>query len=64
MIQSTIKSQNNNQIELMLDRLLDYAGVDEKGLSLFKNLCRYYYRLNPTVTTQYIYFYRDLYDSE
>ena len=58
------KIKDNNQIELLLDRLLDYAGMDDDGLILFKRLCRYYYELNPKVTAEYIYFYRDLYDSD
>ena len=58
------KMTDNNQIETLLDRLFDYAGMDENGLILFKRLCRYYYGLNPKVTADYIYAYRDLYDSD
>ena len=58
------KIKDSNQIETLLDRLIDYAGMDEKGLCLFKRLCRYYYPINPRVTTDYVYDYRDLYDSD
>ena len=56
------KINDNNQIELLLDRLLDYAGMDNSGLILFKRLCRYYYKLNPKVAAGYVNTYRDLYD--
>ena len=50
-------------IERLLDELLDCAGMSEEGLILFKRLCRYYFRIDPTATAEYIYIYRDLYDS-
>ena len=55
---------NKQTIERLLDRLLDYAGMCDKGLALFKRLCRYYYHIDPRVTAEYIYIYRDLYDSD
>jgi len=51
-------------IERMLDRLLDYAGMSERGLFLFKRLLRYYYKIDPNTTAEYIYIYKDLYDSD
>jgi hypothetical protein len=51
-------------IESLLDQLLNYAGMSESGLTLFKCLCRYYYYINLEVTAEYIYAYRDLYDSD
>jgi alkyl hydroperoxide reductase subunit AhpC len=56
--------KNKQTIERLLDRLLDYAGMSDKGLALFKRLCRYYYPIDPRVTAEYIYIYRDLYDSD
>ena len=55
---------DKKQIETLLDRLLDYAGMDEKGLMLFKRLCRHYYYIDPYATAEYVYTYRDLYDSD
>lgn len=49
-------------IEHLLDTLLDYAGMNEDALVLFKRLCRYFYYINPNATAEYIYTYRDLYD--
>jgi hypothetical protein len=54
----------HNQIERLLDSLLDYAGMCDDGLYLFKRLCRYYYPINPQATAEYVYTYRDLYDSD
>ena len=58
------KITDNHRIETLLDQLLDYAGMDETGLVLFKRLCRYYYFINPQATADYVYIYRDLYDSD
>jgi hypothetical protein len=55
---------DNNQIERLLDSLLDCAGMCDEGLYLFKRLCRYYYPINPQATAEYVYAYRDLYDSD
>ena len=51
-------------IERLFDELLNCAGMSEEGLMLFKRLCRYYFRIEQTVTAEYIYIYRDLYDSD
>lgn len=61
MIQS--RTQNHQQIEHLLDRLLDCACIPE-GLALFKSLCRYYYHINPAATASYVHAYRDMWDSE
>jgi hypothetical protein len=55
---------DSKTIEPLLDELLDCAGMSEEGLELFKRLCRYYFRIDPTTTAEYIYIYRDLYDSD
>jgi len=55
---------DHNQIERLLDSLLDYAGMCDDGLLLFKRLCRYYYPINQQATAEYVYIYRDLYDSD
>jgi len=60
-----IKSPERDEdiIQRLLDSVLDYAGMYNEGLVLFKRLCRYYYAINPQVTVEYISIYRDLYDS-
>ena len=55
---------DSKTIERLLDELLDCAGMSEEGLVLFKRLCRYYFRIDPTATAEYIYIYRELYDSD
>ena len=49
------------QIQHVLDRLLDLAGMSEKGLSLFKELCRYYYYINQEAAIDYVRFYHEMY---
>ena len=56
--------KDEKQIERLLDKLLDCAGMGNDDLALFKRLCRYFYYINPQVTAEYVYSYRDLYDSE
>lgn len=36
------RERDDNRIQRLLDALLDYAGMCEEGLDLFKRLCRYY----------------------
>jgi len=57
------KCRNEHQIEHLLDRLLDLCASDE-ALPLFKNLCRYYYFINPQATADYVRFYREMWDEE
>jgi len=53
----------NNQIENLLDNMLDFCHDDEM-LFLFKKLCRYYYKINPQITAEYINIYREIWDNE
>lgn len=53
---------DTQRIEHCLDALLEYA-FDDKILVLFKQLCRYYWHLDPTATAQQIGFYREMWDS-
>ncbi len=44
-------------------------GISELAASLnqfvlFRSLCRYYYTLNPAATADYVFAYRDMWDSE
>ncbi len=57
------RCRDQQQIEHTLDRLLDCACIPE-GLALFKALCRYYYTLNPAATADYVFAYRDMWDSD
>ena len=57
------RSRDARHIERTLDGLLDFCG-HEPALQLYKKLCRYYFSINPAVTAEYIYAYRDMWDSE
>jgi hypothetical protein len=57
------RSRDARRIERTLDGLLDFCGY-EPALQLYKNLCRYYFPINPAVTAEYIHAYREMWDSE
>ncbi len=50
------KCRDVREIEQTLDRLLDYA-AHPRGLELFKDLCRYYYSIDPAATADYVHIY-------
>ncbi len=49
-------------IKRILDALLDVA-FDEKVLTLYKKLCRYYFTIDQQATHFYIQAYRDMWDN-
>ena len=57
------KVEDDNTIEQLLDYLLQHS-CNEEVLILFKKLCRYYWDLNPEATTDYVNYYREMWDSE
>lgn len=59
----TDNSQDENEIECLLDYLVGYC-YDEKMLILFKKLCRHYYKINPVATAEYVMTYKDMWDEE
>ena len=52
-----------NEVELMLDWLLMYAG-DDRMLQLYKRVCRAYWQVYPDSIAFYIMEYRKEYDPE
>ena len=56
------QNQDENHIQRTLDYLLDFC-FDEKLLTLYRRLCRYYWNINPQATANYIDYYREMYDS-
>ncbi len=50
---------DNQQIECLLDGVLDFC-ADHKMLELYKQLCRYYYTINPVATVAYINYYKEM----
>lgn len=57
------KVKDEKEIERVIEALLDYS-YDDKILLLFKRICRYYHKINPEVTYEYVMIYRDLWDDE
>ena len=57
------RSRDVRHIEATLDRLLDHCGY-EPALRLYKQLCRYYFTIDPAATVSYINTYREFWDSE
>ena len=57
------KSRNIREIEQLLDGLLGFC-YDDRMLVLFKKVCRHYYFIDPVATAEYVYLYRDMWDSE
>ncbi len=57
------RSRDVHHIEHTLDRLLDFA-CHPAGLQLFKALCRYYYRIDPSATVGYVDAYREMWDAD
>ena len=57
------KIKDENEIEKVIEGLLDFCH-DDKILLLFKRICRYYYKINPSATFEYVNVYRNLWDEE
>jgi len=57
------KSTDINAIEHALDALCEVA-FDDEILMVFKNLCRYYFTIDPQATAEQIQFYREMWDNE
>ena len=55
--------RDSQHIERLLDRMLDFC-FDAGILALYKEVCRYYYRIDPSATVSYVYAYRDLWDED
>jgi len=58
-----IRSRDVRYIERTLDGLLDFCGY-EPTLQLYRQLCRYYYDIDPVATVSYVNAYREMWDSE
>jgi hypothetical protein len=57
------KTTDQNQIEHLLDGMLSFC-FDEEVLQLYKQLCRYFYAINPAITVYHVYAYRDRWDEK
>lgn len=52
-----------NEVCHLLDYLLDFA-CEDRCLSLYKKVCRYYYSFYSRIITEYVELYREMWDSE
>ncbi len=57
------KIDDSRRIERVLDQMLEVA-FDETVLTLFKTLCRHYWFIDPHAATEYVRFYREMWDEE
>ena len=65
LVQDILRSRSRDirRIEQTLDGLLDHCGY-EPALRLYKQLCRYYFQLDPAATVSYINAYREMWNVE
>lgn len=57
------KATNKNRIEHLLDGMLSFC-FEEDMLQLYKQLCKYFYAINPAATIYHVYAYRDMWDEK
>jgi hypothetical protein len=57
------KTTDQNQIEHLLDGMVSFC-FDKDMLQLYKQLCRYFYAINPAATIYHIHAYRDMWDEK
>ena len=53
--------RDENRIQRLLDFMLEFC-FDDRILTLYRQLCRYYFELNPRATASYIDAYREMWD--
>ena len=57
------RCRDTGHIDHTLDGLLDFCG-HEPVLRMYKNLCRYYWDIDPAAAADYINAYREHWDSD
>ena len=64
-VESILRAQcrEPQRIERLLDGMLDFC-FDDEMLRLYKNLCRYYFKIDPVATASYVYAYREMWDEK
>ena len=55
--------KSEKEVEFLLDRMLDFA-YNPKILSLYKRVCREYFRIFPSCIVSYVHIYKDLWESD
>ena len=64
-VESILRNQCRDppRIECLLDGMLDFC-FDDEMLRLYKDLCRYYSKIDPVATASYVYAYREMWDEK
>ena len=64
-VESILREQcrESQRIECLLDGMLDFC-FDDEMLRLYKDLCRYYFKIDPEATVSYVYAYREMWDEK
>ena len=64
-VESILRDQcrEPRRIECLLDGMLDFC-FDDEMLRLYKDLCRYYFKVDKEATVSYVYAYREMWDEE
>jgi hypothetical protein len=64
-VEAILKGQvhDSQRIERCLDGMLDFC-FDPGMLSLYKELCRYYFDIDPAATHSYVNAYREMWDEK
>ena len=52
---------DKKRIEKLLDQLLNYAGMSDKADNLYRQLCNFYYFIDPVMVSEWIVIYLDMY---
>lgn len=55
--------REKRRIERILDGMLDFC-FDKDMLELYRKLCKYYYAIDQTAAAEYVFLYRNTYDSD
>jgi hypothetical protein len=58
-----VQSRDIRRIEQCLDGMLGFC-FDDAMLVLYKQLCRYYYDIDPQAAASYVYAYREMWDEQ
>ncbi|MDD2806481.1 MAG: hypothetical protein PHV33_13095 [Elusimicrobiales bacterium] len=59
----SLRSKDHMEIQRTLDGMLGFCG-NPAMLQLYEKLCRYYFRLDPAATSDYIGFYLEQWEPE
>jgi len=54
---------DKKRIGRLLDQLLNYAGMSDKADNMFRQLCNFYYFIDPVMISEWIVVYRDMYEN-